>query len=544
MDKLRRLLLAMPAVGLAGCATPGFNNFKKALGTSTIKGAAVPRTPIERVQADIAEGVFNHLVTNHEVRIPSLFTAASFRTAKANYQTVVAAMMKKDKLTLNDSAIVGASLAPFLRMLDHRGDGKTIKKIPASSAKAVLHNGGVTIPPGGVVNMSMQGYCMDRGLPAPITNEPLRLAPITQFISPGLVDLYRKTLTKSQTDTATRQRLQGLVWAMRDGGSYSQPVIDSMAAYFDQVEPGGGATFRTALLVDGVKDTVRSLMGMADSIAHLNLADAGAVSKEMERTRMMANNEPFPNDNSRYSMPSDQLTAWVEGASMLKPNLFIANVSDKDVTFDVTGFAAVSPRSVQRIAMPPPDSIKSKSYPMISDPNQVVSHSQYAEDLKMLLHDGLLLSPKAAGFVPGWSKKIARLLGKGLKNTAVKGLIEATPFLGNALSAYSIATGKDWLTDEPLSAADYVLNAMGTIPGAGQLERLAGAAGLPKLMKWALETSTVKNLGEVGEMTNLIADLNDYNELQLPNLIGADKLKQYIADQVQSSFEIFKRQSA
>lgn len=542
MDKLRRLLLASPAVGLAGCASPALKSLTSALGSGTVQGAATARTPLEISQAAIAERAFQYWLSKKEVQIPAFYTQADVRTAKANYSRVVSALSSRNSLSISDSALLGTAISPLLMMLDQRGASNAKRTMPASRSAASFRDTTINIPPGGVVNLSVRGFCMDPGLPAPQIDEPFRLVPIDEkLLLPRLIPIYRALMIKVKTDAEVRYAAQGTIWLLRQAGLQRRPLAQVDRNMLNRIYPNGAAIYEQAVAVEGLLAPIRGLVGIANDLASLDLSNPKATAEHLAKLSAMKPPEAIPNDNSNFSMADDGLLVMGVGKSTLTPQLTIINASEQPRSLDLSRFAAVSPRSVQRTAMPAPDSISSKNFALVSDPNQVITGEQQRDILSMIGHDLELLGPKMAGFIPAMKGPLGRFLVRNAKNPAVKSLIESTPFLGNALSAYSLVSGKDWLTGEDLSPAEHVMNAFGTIPGSAQLTRLAGVSGLPKLAQWALSGSTAKNIGRVGDLVAPISDLGDYNEVQILDLIGADKAKEAVMNSLASSYNTFKK---
>ena len=535
----RKLLIGAPALALTGCATPAFKNAQAALGPGTIKGAAVPRTPEELLQAEISERIFQHFQLNNEVLIPGRQTSLSLRSAKAAYTKAVQDAKKKTTLTLVDTAMIGESMLPLLRAMDESGEPS--RRISASSTLPTLADGIIKLPPGGQVTVTLRGLCLDRGMPTPRENEPLRLSPIEKFISPELVPVMRGVLEYTKKhDPQTGPYLREVVWLLREpGGTQRYANQPRVKAALERAYPGGFALYEKAVRRENLAQPLRSLLAVADGVANM---DASALSsaantfestdREMYEMATRVLHEPIPQDNSKYSFVQNQFAVLGVGRASLVPRFTIINASSQPGTLDLGRYAAISPRNVQRMVMTPPDRLDNANvYPMRSDPSSL-SNAEVKSLSDMFIHDAAQLSPMIVGFLTDPNRKTGRWLAQRCRNPATKALFEACPFVGNALSAYSLITGKDWLSGEPLSTADYLLNAWGTIPGAGQIARLAGK-NLPKVVSKMMASPTARAIGKAGDYVATAADINDKD---LVNYFGLEKAKELVNAKIHTAY--------
>lgn len=528
MDNTRRALISVPVLGLSACATPAFKSIQKAIGPRIDKGKAVPRTSEEIAQAAQAEAIFKHFLAKKEVLVAPTVSAFDLRAAKANWIREVNLAKQSPTLTLAQSAALGAAVVPLLKAIDEIGTTRKQVLQPAAGTVS-LRNGVISLPAGGFCSFESKGTCLDQTMPAPNKGEPFRMVPIERVISSALIPVYRSMLLKSGADPLVKQNLQGLSWLLRAPGNQNAATqINSVTRQLlDHVHPGGSLLFERAVATEGLLAPLRDILGVADGIASFDFstlsnpaAAAAAVDAHLQQLSRMKVAQPIPQDNSYLSMAGPQLAVMSVGEALLRPRISILNASTSPASFDLSRFAAVSPRDVQRVSLIPPESVSGRGFPMVSDASAFTAKSEVDEILDALKVDGKSLLPKMVGFIPSMQGRIGKLVAKGARHAPLRAAIEALPFVGNVLSAYSIYTGRDWASGEELTPADYVLNAMGTIPGAAQLTRLAGVAGVPKVIKWALNSAGANFIGKSGDFVGPISEYAGYTLFETAELLG------------------------
>lgn len=542
MDSNRRkLLVGVPALALTGCATPAFKNAHAVLGPGMIKGAAVPRTPEELLQAAISERIFQHFELKNEVLIPGRQTSFSLRDAKAAYTKAVQAAQKKSMITLVDIGMIGETMLPLLRAMDE--SGVPSRRISASSTMPTLTDGIIKLPPGGQATVTLRGLCLDRGMPTPREHEPLRLSPIEKFVLPDLVPVMLAVLEYSKKhDPQTGPYLREVVWLLREpGGTQRYANNPHVRAALERAYPGGFALYEKAVRRENMAQPLRSLLAVADGVANMDPSLLSSTAhtfestdREMHEMSTRVLREPIPQDNSKYSFVENQFAVMGVGRASLVPRFTIINASTQPGSLDLKRYAAISPRNVQRMVMPPPDRLDSaKVYPMRSD-SSPLSNDEVKSLSDMFIHDAAQLSPMILGFLTDPNRKTGRWLSQRCRNPATRALFEACPFVGNALSAYSLITGKDWLSGEPLSTAEYLLNAWGTIPGAAQITRLAGN-NLPKVVSKMMASPTARAIGSAG---NFVATTAEINDKDLVNYFGLEKAKELVSAKIETAYAL------
>ncbi|MDN0082344.1 hypothetical protein QU487_06205 [Crenobacter sp. SG2305] len=542
IDKLRRLLLATPAVGLVGCATQAGNKgLSGFLGPQLEYGKGRPMTPEEKMQADQAAAIFGHFLATKTIPASrSDLSPLALRTSVANWNRALLSEKGSKPLSVSDAAGLSMAFVPMLNLLDYAyvSVGNTKKKaIRPAPGRFSINNGVLTIPAGGTMQFSEMGYCMDHELPAPNTGEQFRLTSIDRILPAGLQPLYHSLMVASQTDPDIRSRAQGLVWMMRSVVNHSSnaPLNDTTRRVLNKLRPNGAAEFEATRATESLLAPLRDIAGvvdrlsgngqMANDVNQLN--DIKAVDDMVRKLATMKVNQPIPRDNSHMSMPMPGVAAMTVGSGLLKPTISLINTNDAPVTLDLTRFAAVSSRSVQRVALTLPDSVHGTQYPMVVGGDSSFSADSLKKVLDAVAADGMnVFGDRLAEFSPKIAEKIRPVWALAARSPAVKGLIETVPFVGNLLAAYELFTGTSWASPHtPLTPAQRILAGLTTIPGAGTIERLAENSTVP-LVKWALSSSGVKALGEFAEIRDLVKDASELATGQVAQTFGVDQVSQ------------------
>ena len=214
------------------------------------------------------------------------------------------------------------------------------------------------LAPGQIITFDYTGYCMDANLPAPKDNEALAFRPITNFIAPSLVELYRQIMRLDGAAQSDGADVQNIVWGFR---APKAKAGQRERALLDKARPGGANLYATAsrgTFVSGSKGGAGSSRAGSgnEALARLfgqMLGDFSRPSRDLMRAlNDMGVEGPIPSAEQRYSLLTTQVAGYAQGKGGLKVHGMVANGSDAPYVFDPTLWALESPRPVQRVALP------------------------------------------------------------------------------------------------------------------------------------------------------------------------------------------------
>lgn len=138
---------------------------------------------------------------------------------------------------------------------------------------------------------------------------------------------------------------------------------------------------------------------------------------------------------------------------------------------------------------------------------------------------GFFAQKKAEGLFSVASAKLA--IKRSLQGRAVRTLFESTPIVGNLLSLYTVATGKDPLTDELVGDAERALAVLGTIPGGGALLRVAGSSSIT-VVRRLLSSSAGERLEQIKDVGETALELVEIFK-QFSENVNADNSPEIVA---------------
>lgn len=389
---------------------------------------------------------------------------------------------------LNDiqMAALGGDLAGILRTSLAR-----VRRLEAGPVRVEKPVGGVLdIPAMAAVKVSLRGFCIDEGLPAPGRGALLRFRPATDFENVRLEHLEGAVLRYAQVnpDKARHHEVQHILWGLRGLGSKSMFTATlakrrDLLGIMEQAAPGSVSRFldefRKAERERAAREQLHRILPSLARIEQLlagellNPAASGAAIERYLASMKPADNEKVPPE-AAYSILGHGIYARTNGTAALMMNAEIINVSGSTFPFDPTRWVAESQRAQQRVAF---------SGIARVDPLQAGPPSGDFDLPDFLAGVARDLGFKALGeFEPGQAARRAYELGRADRRTTRKlaaflsqASLGVIPVLGNIVSVYEFLNGRDFFTDEALSPAERVLAAAGSIPGYGAMLKATGS---------------------------------------------------------------------
>ncbi|MDP3008136.1 MAG: pre-toxin TG domain-containing protein [Methylococcales bacterium] len=489
------ILSSFAAILLTSCATlpQGSNPAKD---ESKLRNYRV-MTPEEKNNADIAAAAFSSTSIRLNKNANGLTAEQSQIVAK--WEAIKKKYAKVSVLNAQQSLEIGGALAPLLAAADQEYQGE--QSIQSGISKTV------TVKPNSLVRMAVNGYCMDPQLKAAGEGEKFHLIPAEKLISPDLLSLYRAVVAYGDNNPNSKDNVQAIVWAIRTSCDadmkYVKILNNTHFKIMNESYPNGANVFVRHVdschgtsnnifqsFADEFKKTIDDTKKLVESTTNFKNEMARILSSTPDQEQPSATKEVKPEakiQNGEYSMLSPGVYAKVVGTKQLGMNVEILNTTDKPFNYESTYWAAVPVNNFQIVQSQTPNSI------LGAQGNQVMT--AYAKDaFKYLAEKTLDKSSSSTGI----GKIFVKIKGNSIRNPIFKNLLEITPVAGNALALYETLSGKDWLTDQPLSAAERSLALLSTVPGANLVN---------KALRGTLKTSgyVMKTIHEL-ERTGAIRD--------------------------------------
>lgn len=489
------ILSSLAAILLTSCATlPQSSNPTK--DENKLRNYRV-MTPEEKNNADIAAAAFKNSTIRLNKNANGLTAEQSQIIAK--WEAIKKKYAKVNVLNAQQSLEIGGALAPLLAAADQEYQGE--QSIQSSISKTVI------VKPNSLVRMAVNGYCMDPQLKAAGEGEKFHLIPAEKLISPDLLSLYRAVVAYGDNNPNSKDNVQAIVWAIRTSCDadmkYVKILNNTHFKIMNESYPNGANVFIRHVdschgasnnifqnFADEFKKTIDDTKKLVESTTNFKNEMARILSSTPDQEQPSATKEVKPEaktQNGEYSMLSPGVYAKVVGTKQLGMNVEILNTTDKPFNYESTNWAAVPVNNFQIVQSQTPDSV------LGAQGNQVMT--AYAKDaFKYLAEKTLDKSSSSTGI----GKIFVKIKGNSLRNPIFKNLLEITPVAGNALALYETLSGKDWLTDQPLSAAERSLALLSTVPGANLVN---------KALRGTLKTSgyVMKTIHEL-ERTGAIRD--------------------------------------
>lgn len=378
-------------------------------------------------------------------------------------------------------------LLPLLRMfIDVSVAGTTTKG--NGLQPPIATDGSFSIPPGGMVMLGQQGYCLDAGLPAPGNGEVLSLTPAKALIPDELQPLYAALLRQAAANPASQGNLQRTLWTLRAAGSpygfAATPAAETLGE-MESAMSGGSRIFtnyhQKEVAKNRLKDELGKLLNLNINGRRINPLDFSDPVKSqdifqnlLQQTLKTPVSGEMPRDNRNYQMLTPALAVFSIGADTLKPKVSLVNTGPVPVRFDVSDWVLQPARKAQRIAMLPAQrsnigvaqftrELGQEAVQRLKTVKDKIDRATLMEAARFI--NGMVL--KNVPKVKTLSDFAFRLVGG---TPGAKRLVEVIPYVGNALCLYEAASGKNWVTGRELNAFERSAAAFGTVPGGALLK--------------------------------------------------------------------------
>lgn len=409
-----------------------------------------------------------------------------------------------------------------------------------SKTKPTVKNKGRNVyelSPGSGIQVVQKGKCMDPSIPAPVKGELLELHYIDSRLPKSLRPVFKALCNwAAVTNDASAQTLTWIIMTAGDEHGYCARMNQEHYNKLQAIYPNGGNIVRsqhngmvmTKRLVDKAlkKTALGKYLGQAD----LNSSRQVDRAVEQELNELIqAGLREGGQGQPGFSLLGPNLTSKAVGKDVLTAEYTIFNAEPFPVTIETTDFFAKPRRNRQSIS-PVPGSQPPKSLDFQS--KNKISAQQHKE-IKELADKNKSFLDKWADLIKLASTKSAEIaaalrdfgFGKFLlqnldKNSNMlkflSGLGTTLPIVGNALSFIELISGRDWLTQKPLTDAQMFGALIGTIPGAGAFKSFASMAGWKFFSSGASQSAAA-----LASAANRIAEVPALKMLDKPRMSAA-----------------------
>lgn len=259
----------------------------------------------------------------------------------------------------------------------------------------------IVVPPGKKVKLTVRGFCLDMGIPAPRSNEPFQLIKVSQLVDPGILPVYKALQAWEAKHPDRHSAVQSLMWGIRHARSKS-PLIRELRPFqkeiLDAALPGGSKRYERYLtkqynkgLMDDLK---RQALGQVSQFvdnavpvklkSNLNLSSVeglkSSAAKLLKKPAVQVANKKIspeevliasgvaavmsqltnmpvsgsPQTNTAYTLLEEGVAAYsYSPGGVEKAYVELVNTTDRPYSFDATDYAGFSTRSTQPVAMYP-----------------------------------------------------------------------------------------------------------------------------------------------------------------------------------------------
>jgi hypothetical protein len=393
-----------------------------------------------------------------------------------------------------------------------------------------------TVAPGEKISLFVDGFCLDKKLPAAPGGEPFRLEPVTQFISPELLSTYQSVIDQHQAkpvrsgvpsyraDTDT----QSLMWALRGmkTGELDRRMLNAMPERQKAILRGSDPEAYSKMMADAkVKEVIRglndafeqsvigqgysALQGMSNGNPEAFLTDPSvmadparldsAMAGWQERQRANSRNHVPSPYSSPYTMLQSGVAARAVGTDFLRTGVEVVNMGSEPFVFKPTDYVMNSRSQSQAVA--PGRWIQTDADRVAydgggnSDDVTAMIAKDFLELTAMRSLDSLAPTGNLGKMISG--------MGDLFSSKAVRNLLLAAPVVGNVINLGMLMTGKN-LDGSDMGATDYIMAGLGVLPVAGNVTRLLRPAGAKVFAK---ELSTVDRFFDRYDKPLLVADV-------------------------------------
>lgn len=421
------------------------------------------------------------------------------------WTNIIAKSQARGEIAFGDYLTVAVGGTPLFAQGTMQDDGA----LPTGGGKARVSNGVVNIPPGARVRFSLNGACMDDGLPAPARGEQLTIRPLQGYIHPQLTDLYRGVNRQYTAGALRFNDYQHLIWAIRNVETKDTPYIANLKTHhveaLNQAAPGGANLLRRTHMMEAnnplndIADNLSSAFGEAlgslqlningQSLSATDLMQQGNTDQAIEGIlNTLTSQEPRERvpagDLSDFTVLDNGLVVQSRAAKQLSPGFTIANPTSTTLGFDPSGYVAESRRDTQRLSIPyvADDMPLDTDEPGIGENDYVGNFfTRFIKDLYLFTVDSGLrnayeLRDRGARILTSVRAKWAPIMDRPIFKSVIakvmkfeplaRKTVDYLPVVGNMMSLYEVVAGHHFLEqDNPSSMPERGLALIGVIPG-------------------------------------------------------------------------------
>lgn len=305
--------------------------------------------------ARAAEAVFQSLPAQaDDGAIYDPKNAPEARRLIAAYRKASAPIRAGPNFTQAQLAAYAQSLQPFLRY-----------------AQSGLPQSDTTILPGQKKTFQAQTFCLDRGLPAPIPQDNLRLIPSGALIPEKDKALYDALMRASTSHPNARFTVQNLAWGLRHAQQGYKPALDKETqALLNEALPDGTEQYQS-FLQDRQRELqqsqqrqqlFRQLQGLVAESTGIQLpppstTDGSFTAGDVAQALVALNHAPAPPPDSvaqgsPYTQLAPNVAAKVSNAVAASAmQIEVVNAGDQPFSFVATDYVGQTVRPTQRMAI-------------------------------------------------------------------------------------------------------------------------------------------------------------------------------------------------
>ena len=390
------------------------------------------------------------------------------------------------------------------------------------------------LSPGSGLRVVQKGKCMDPSKPAPVKGELLELHYIDSRLSKSLRPVFKALCNwAAVTKDSSAQTLTWIIMTSGDEHGYCARMNQEHYNKLQAIYPNGGRIVKSHhdsnVMAKRLVDKALKKTALGKYLGQADLNSSRQVDRAVEQELgdlIQAGLREGGQGQPGFSLLGPNLTSRAIGKDVLTAEYTIINAEPFPVTIETTELFAKPRRNRQSISpMPgaePPSSIDYQSENKISAQQNreakelADKNKSFLEKWADLIKFAATKSAELAGFLRDLG--VGDFLLKNLDQSSsmvkfLSGLGTSLPIVGNALSVIELISGRDWLTQKPLTDAQMFGALIGTIPGAGAFKSFATMAG------WKFfSAGTPTAASALASAANRIAQVPALKELDTPRV--------------------------
>jgi len=401
------------------------------------------------------------------------------------------------------------------------------------------------IRPGQTARVVMTAHCADKTLPAFVNNHLISLRPAAQFLANDRWGNMQMSLLRyfaANPGLVRPHDQQLMLWGLQGKEANGSPFYfqalmrrNDLLQVLEQAHPGGLAEIQRAQAMDEINrhiqqivrqsmpTEVRQLLGDASIIPILADPQQAPrlIEQELERAaRMQPTRGPSApvGPEAAFSTLAPNVHAHAIGSGRLTATATITNMGHEPFVFVPSEYVAETQTEHQRGLFTGFSRAQVFDHPVAQGWEQADTAASLASLSGRIVSKNL----GGRGMRPGnpvfdrFSRATRQLhrsqFSALINNPAARTVVPYVPLLGNAKSAFD-------LFDPNLSTPERLLAAIGVIPGAGNIAKLAvgGGRAIPQVARWAMDNGGARSLATLSQRTEVLRELNDLRDLVIPD---------------------------